>query len=206
MISDVADFFTKGCGRCARFDTPDCSALRWAEAVAALRQVCLAAGLAEDLRWGHPCYRHAGRNIAVLGATKDGVRLGLTEAALLDDPQALLTPAGPNTRQADTLRVTSPEAVARLAAALGDLLAQAMRHAEAGVKAPKPAHALDLPDELIEALDADPALAEAFHALTPGRQRSHVLALASAKAPATRRVRIERLRPRILAGKGATEL
>ena len=81
-----------------------------------------------------------------------------------------------------------------------------MRHAEAGVKAPKPAHALDLPDELIEALDADPALAEAFHALTPGRQRSHVLALASAKAPATRRVRIERLRPRILAGKGATEL
>ena len=33
-----------------------------------------------------------------------------------------------------------------------------------------------------EAMDADPELAEAFHALTPGRQNSYVIALKGAKA------------------------
>jgi uncharacterized protein YdeI (YjbR/CyaY-like superfamily) len=62
-----------------------------------------------------------------------------------------------------------------------------------------------LPDELLEALDADPELAEAFHALTPGRQRSYVIALSSAKAYATRAARIAKCRGRILAGKGPME-
>ena len=31
MISDVEDFFTKGCGRCDRFDTPRCSTKLWSE-------------------------------------------------------------------------------------------------------------------------------------------------------------------------------
>ncbi len=31
-----------------------------------------------------------------------------------------------------------------------------------------------MPDELAEVLDADPELAEAFHALTPGRQKSYL--------------------------------
>jgi uncharacterized protein YdeI (YjbR/CyaY-like superfamily) len=64
---------------------------------------------------------------------------------------------------------------------------------------------LALPDELIEALDADPELAEAFHALTPGRQRSYVINLNGAKASATRQTRIARFRAQIIAGKGANE-
>ena len=206
MIADVADFFTKGCGRCARFDTPDCSAMLWAKTVAALRQICLEAGLAEELRWGHPCYRHAGRNVALIGALRGEVRLSVFEAGLLDDPEGLLQPGGPNSPQPSVLRLTSSDDLARKTPALRALLAQAKHHAQAGLKAPRRTQDLDLPEELIEALDADPELAEAFHALTPGRQRSHVLALTSAKAAATRTARIERLRPRILAGKGATEL
>ena len=49
------------------------------------------------------------------------------------------------------------------------------------------------------------SLAEAFARLTPGRQRSYAIALASAKTSATRTTRIGRFRDRILAGKGATE-
>ena len=59
--------------------------------------------------------------------------------------------------------------------------------------------------ELVAALDADPELAEAFHALTPGRRKSYVLNLNAAKKPETRASRIERFRDRILAGKGTTE-
>ena len=55
----------------------------------------------------------------------------------------------------------------------------------------------------VEALDADPELAEAFHALTPGRQRSYSIALASAKTAETRFRRIAGFRAGIMAGLGA---
>jgi len=57
----------------------------------------------------------------------------------------------------------------------------------------------------VDALDDDPELAQAFQALTPGRQRSYVLHLEAAKKSETRTARIIKARDRILAGKGATE-
>ena len=62
-----------------------------------------------------------------------------------------------------------------------------------------------LPAELADALKSDRELRAAFDGLTPGRQRSYVIALASAKTSATRLNRIARFRPKIVAGKGATE-
>jgi uncharacterized protein YdeI (YjbR/CyaY-like superfamily) len=84
-------------------------------------------------------------------------------------------------------------------------LKEAMSHADAGIKPPRDAGELELPHELAEALDSDPELAEAFHSLTPGRQRSYVINLNSAKKPETRISRIGAFRDRILAGKGALE-
>ena len=60
-------------------------------------------------------------------------------------------------------------------------LRQLMAHAEAGTKPPKVEREIDMPDELVDALDADAELAEAFHALTPGRQKSYFFALNQAK-------------------------
>ena len=57
----------------------------------------------------------------------------------------------------------------------------------------------------MDTLDGDPDLSEAFAALTPGRRRSYVIALASAKASATRVARIATFRGKIMQGKGATE-
>ncbi len=80
-----------------------------------------------------------------------------------------------------------------------------MEHAVAGTRAPRVERELAFPEELTEALDADPELAEAFHALTPGRQKSYAFALNQARQSATRIARIEKFRPRILAGKGALD-
>ena len=62
-----------------------------------------------------------------------------------------------------------------------------------------------MPEELIDALDADPELAEAFFKLTPGRQRSYLFTLSTAKQSSTRIARIEKFRPKIISGKGAQE-
>lgn len=205
MITKTNDYFAQGCGRCERFGTADCSARLWADGLAELRRICLGAGLEEAAKWGHPCYMHAGRNIAIIGAFRGDFRLSFFNAALLKDPESILEKQGPNTRHADMIRFTSQKQVKKLKPVVTAYLTEAAGYAEAGIKPPKDDTELELPSELIEALGADPELHEAFHKLTPGRQKSYVLNLASAKKPATRVARIAKFRDKILAGKGALD-
>lgn len=205
MIAHPDDFFARGCGRCDRFDTEACATRIWAEGLARLRSICRSAGLEEAVRWGQPCYRHAGRNIAIIGAYRDRFVLGFFNAALLTDPDGVLEKPGPNTQHANTIRFTDADGVSALAPTILAYLAEASAHAAAGRTPPRSRAAPDLPEELTEALDADPDLAEAFHALTPGRQRSYVIALGNAKTAETRRRRIAKFAEKIMAGKGASE-
>ncbi len=205
MITVVEDFFHKGCGRCERFDTPDCSAQLWAAGLAALRAICRAASLEETAKWGHPCYVASGRNIALIGALRGDFRLSFFHAALLKDPQKVLERSGPNTQHPDMIRFTDVAQVEALRPTIAAYLQEAMGYAAAGIKAPRDAHTLELPIELVDAMDEDPELAEAFHRLTPGRQRSYAIVLSAAKKPETRILRIQKLRSAILAGKGAQE-
>ena len=80
-------------------------------------------------------------------------------------------------------------------------LDEAVQVEEAGLEvgpAPEPA----LVEELQQALDGDPALKEAFEALTPGRQREYNLHVSGARRTETSHARVEKYAPRILAGKG----
>lgn len=205
MITEIEDYFVKGCGRCHRFDTPDCSAQIWSEGQAALRRILLDMGLSEHVKWGHPCYMHAGRNICVMGAFRDNMRLSFTDAALLKDPNGILERQGPNTQVPDMLRFTSTAQVTEREDIIRAYLAEAMASAEQGVRPEKAPQDIELPNELIEAMDSDPELAEAFQRLTPGRQKSYVIAIQSAKGDDTRRARIAKYRDKILAGKGALD-
>ncbi|MDP2120344.1 MAG: YdeI/OmpD-associated family protein [Hoeflea sp.] len=205
MITDIEDFFTRGCGRCARFDTPDCSVKHWTAGLAALRRICRDLKLEETVKWAHPCYRHAGRNIAIIGALRSDFRLSFFNAALMQDPDGVLERQGENTQHPDMIRFTRNAQVAEMEDIIRAYLEEAMAYADQGLKPEKEEGGFELPDELVEALDADPELTEAFHALTPGRQRSYVIALSSAKTAQTRINRIARYRDKILAGKGAME-
>lgn len=205
MITEAGDYFTKGCGRCARFDTPDCATRHWGRGLARLRAVCLGLGLVETAKWGHPCYMHAGRNVAIIGAFRKDFRLTFFNAALMVDHDRVLERQGPNSRHPDMIRFASDDDVEAMTPALQAYLRQAMEYAEKGLKPPKDAHMPDWPPELSEALDADPVLAAAFHKLTPGRQKSYVLNLNGAKQAETRTRRIAGFRDKIIAGKGALD-
>lgn len=205
MITDIEDYFTKGCGRCDRFDTPDCSTKLWAPGLAELRAICLDVGLTETVKWGHPCYMHADRNVAIIGAFRGDFRISFFDAALLKDPDGVLEKQGPNSKHAGTIHFERDADVGERAPTIRAYLQEMMGYVEAGIRAPKVEVEIELPDELVEAMDADPELAEAFHALTPGRQRSYVINLNGAKKSATRVSRIAKFRDKILAGKGALE-
>lgn len=205
MISQIEDYFSQGCGRCSRFATPECSSQLWAPGLQALRQICLNTGLVETLKWGHPCYTHQGRNLAIIGAFRGDFRLTFFNASLLKDSKNVLQRKGPNTLHADILSFTDTVEVKKMQATIRAYLQEAMALAEAGVKPAKVVHELQLPSELIEALKQDKELDVAFHKLTPGRQRSYVIHLSNAKKSETRVARIKGFRDKILSGKGALE-
>ncbi|WP_315852993.1 YdeI/OmpD-associated family protein [Rhizobium terricola] len=205
MITAIDDYFAKGCGRCERFATPDCSTRSWIAGLEQLRRICLDCGLTETVKWGHPCYMHAGRNIVIIGAFRNDYRITFFNASLMKDPDGVLERQGPNSRHPDMIRFVKNEDVARMTPVIQAYLREAMNYAESGLKGEKEDVPLDLPEELVTAMDDDPVLAEAFHRLTPGRQKSYVILLNGAKQTDTRRARILKNRDKILAGKGALE-
>lgn len=205
MITDPDDYFIKGCGRCERFAMADCSTRPWIEGLNALRRICRDMGLEETVKWAHPCYMYAGRNIVIFGAFRGDFRLSFMNPGLLKDAEGVLEPQGPGTQTSGMLRFTAVSQVAERERVIRAFIRQLMDHARAGTRPPKSQREIEIPEELTEALDADPELAEAFAALTPGRQKSYLLNLKGAKQSATRTARIEKFRPHILAGKGAQE-
>ncbi len=205
MITEIEDYFSQGCGRCERFATENCSTRKWADGLLALRKLCLSLSLVETVKWGHPCYLHKGRNIAIIGALRTDFRLSFFNAALMQDAAGVLERPGPNTQYPDMLRFTDKAQVDAMAELIRSYLKEAMTYAEAGLQPQKETREIEWPPELAEALDADPELAAAFHSLTAGRQRSYLIQLNSAKKPETRLSRILAFRDRILAGKGALE-
>lgn len=205
VITYIEDYFSKGCGRCKRFETPDCSALLWKQGLCDLRRICLELGLVETVKWGHPCYMHADRNIAILGAFRSNFNLSFFNAALMKDQERVLEKQGPNTQNPSMIRFSDNTQVLDRKLVIMSYLKEAMAYADAGIRPAKVETDIEMPDELSEALDSDPELAEAFHNLTPGRQRSYLFNLNSAKQSATRTSRIVKFRDKIIAGKGAME-
>ncbi len=162
-------------------------------------------GLSETVKWAHPVYMHAGRNIALFGAFRSDFRLNFLNPGLIKDSQGVLEPQGPNSQTPSMIRFTATEQVGELEAIIRAYIQQLMAHAEAGTKPPKLQREIEFPNELTEALDADPELAEAFEAVTPGRRKSYVFNLNQAKKSDTRAARIEKFRDRILRGQGLIE-
>lgn len=174
---------------------------KWPQQMTELRTVLLDCGLTEELKWGKPCYVHRGTNIAILQEMKDFLALMFFKGALLGDAAGVLEDQGPNSRSARRVRFTSVDEVERLAGAVRELVAQAVRVEEAGLQVDPPPE-LVLVEELRQRLAQDPALEAAFEALTPGRRREYNLYFSDAKQASTRAARVEKNVGRIMEGRG----
>jgi uncharacterized protein YdeI (YjbR/CyaY-like superfamily) len=176
---------------------------RWSAEYAALRQLCLAAGLNEELKWGQACYDLAGRNVVLIHGFKEYCALLFMKGALLKDPKGLLVQQTANVQAARQIRFASLAQIDRQKAAIRRIIKEAIAVEKSGAKVPlKGVAQFDVAQEFQVRLEDDPELAEAFHALTPGRQKGYLLHFAGAKQSATRTARVERLVPRILQGLG----
>ena len=175
----------------------------WRDEIAALRAMLLASGMAEDFKWGKPCYTHEGRNVVLIMPLKDTCALLFTKGALMKDPKGLLVSPGENSQSARQMRFSSLAEITRLEKPLKACLKDAIAVEAAGLKvAFRKSTDLVYPKEFQDELDRNSALRAAFHRLTPGRQRQYHMHFTGAKLAATRESRVARSIPRILDGKG----
>jgi len=125
------------------------------------------------------------------------------KGALLKDPKGILIQQTKNVQSARQIRFASLAEINNQKAAVKAYITEAIALEKTGAKVKKKSVAqYDVPEEFQKRLDDDAKLAEAFHALTPGRQKGYLLYFAGAKQSATRSARVEKHAPRILKGLG----
>ncbi len=176
---------------------------RWSAEYAALRELCLASGFNEELKWGQACYDLNGSKVVLIHGFKNYCALLFLKGALLKDPKGILIQQTKNVQAARQIRFVSLADITKQTATINAYLQQAIAVEKSGAKvAMRTVAQLDVPKEFQERLADHPNLAEAFFALTPGRQKGYLLHFAGAKQAATRAARVERHAPRILNGLG----
>lgn len=175
----------------------------WSGEYALLRQLCLASGLNEELKWGQACYDLDGGKVVLIHGFKEYCALLFMKGALLKDPKGMLVQQTKNVQAARQIRFSSVADIQRRQTMVKAYIKEAIAIEKSGAKVPmKSAAQFEVPLEFQTRLHDDPKLAAAFHALTPGRQKGYLLHFSGAKQSATRAARVEKHAPRILKGLG----
>lgn len=176
---------------------------KWQKEIEQLRMIALDCGLAEELKWGCPCYTLEKKNIVLIHVFKEYCAFLFFKGALLKDPKKILIQQTPNVQVPRQIRFTSVQQIVKMEPVLKAYIKEAIKVEKAGLKVDlKKTSDFDMPEEFQKKLEKNAALKKAFYALTPGRQRAYLFYFSQAKQPKTREARIEKCTPKMLRGKG----
>ena len=179
---------------------------KWQQEIDSLRKIVLGCNLAEELKWGKPCFTYEKKNVAIIIPLKDACALSFFKGALLKDPKHILKRVGEHTQAGRWVKFTSAKEISALRPTLRSYIEEAVQVEASGKKVPlKKASEYVVPEELQVRLNAAPELKAAFEALTPGRRKSHIFHVSGAKQAKTRAARAERCVEMILSGRGFNE-
>ena len=182
-------------------------AKKWQKETARLRKIALDCYLTEELKWGKPCFTFLKKNVAIVIPLKESCALSFFKGALLKDPKHILERIGEHTQAGRWIKFTSQGEIMALRSTLRDYLYKAIALEESGRKVTlKKSSEYAIPEELQTRLDDNDVLRAAFEALTPGRRKSYIFHISSAKQTKTKAARADRCVPMILSGRGFNEL
>jgi uncharacterized protein YdeI (YjbR/CyaY-like superfamily) len=178
----------------------------WQDATKTLRNVALECGLQEDITYGKPTYYCAAGKIFLIHTFKNYCALLFFKGVLMADPSRILVQQTENVQAARQLRFTDNEQIIAMEKTIKAYIQEAVKVESSGQKvAFKKTSEFKMAEEFQMTLAEDPELAEAFYALTPGRQRGYLLYFGAAKQAKTREGRVEKSIPYILKGKGISK-
>ncbi len=181
-------------------------AKKWQEEIRKLRTMILDCHLAEELKWGCPCYTFQKANIVLIHVFKEYCALLFFKGALLKNSNGILIQQTENVQSARQIRFTNTREILKMEKILKAYIYEAIEVEEAGLKVKlKKTVEFIIPGEFQNKLDKIPALKTAFNALTPGRQRGYIFYFSQPKQSKTRESRIEKYMDQILDGKGLND-
>jgi len=181
------------------------NASSWRSELAGLRDILRDTPLSEEIKWGAPCYTYKGKNIVGIGGFKSYFGLWFHQGALLaDDKKVLINAQEGKTRALRQWRMTSskdikPAVIKRYVKEATALVDQGKE-----IKADR-FRTIDVPKELLNALRRQKGATAAFRQLRPGLQREYAEYVATAKHDETKKNRIAKILPMIVAGKGLND-
>lgn len=178
----------------------------WKNEFVKLREIVLQCGLTEDFKWRHPCYTLDDKNILIIHGFKEYCAILFVKGVLLKDPEGILIRQTENVQAGRQIRFTGLQDVLDLESSIKAYIHEAIEVEKSGMKVPlKETEDFFVPEEFQSELDRDPALKNAFEALTPGRQKGYLLHFAAPKQSKTRVSRIEKCIPLIFDGIGLND-
>jgi uncharacterized protein YdeI (YjbR/CyaY-like superfamily) len=179
---------------------------KWQKETGKLRKIAVDCGLTEEMKWGKPCFTFQKKNVAIVIPLKESCAFSFFKGALLKDPKHILERIGERTQAGRWIKFTSLNQIARLQSALREYISEAIALEKSGKKIElKKASEYRIPEELQSTLDDNAAVRAAFEALSPGRRKSYIIHVSSAKQAKTRSARVEKCLPMILSGRGFNE-
>lgn len=181
-------------------------AKKWQAEIKQLRAIALDCGLAEELKWGCPCYTFDENNVVLIHTFKEYCAYLFFKGTLLKDTKGILIQQTENVQAARQIRFTSVQEIAKLETVLKTYIHEAVEVEKAGLKVEmKKTSDFKIPEEFQHKLDEIPALKAAFDTLTPGRQRSYIFYFSQPKLSKTREARVEKNIDRMLDGLGLND-
>src|SRR5205823_12960666 len=89
-------------------------AKKWQKEFEKLRTIVLDCGLAEELKWGQPCYTYQKKNIVVIHGFKEYCALLFFKGALLSDTSGILIQQTKNVQSARQIRFTTVQEIVKM--------------------------------------------------------------------------------------------
>jgi len=169
-----------------------------------LRTIIMSCGLTETFKWAFPTYTLGGKNVVALGSFKEHYAIWFFQGVFLRDEASVLSNAQEGkTKAMRHWKFTAPHIDADL---VKTYVLEAIDNQKAGLELKVERNtSYALPTELKELLATHTDLGKAFYNLTPGKQKEYANHISSAKQPATKQKRLDKIIPMILEGKGLND-
>ena len=121
----------------------------WQEEFTLLREIVLSCDLAEELKWGQPCYTLENSNIVLIHGFKEYCALLFFKGVLLQDPEKILVQQTENVQAARQIRFSSAQQIKKMKSTLKKYIREAIEVEKAGLSVEfKKTDEFSVPEEL----------------------------------------------------------